>query len=145
MNPRPDKLGLDKPSTITIGTFEGFHYVIQAGDKQGGKMPMTVSVTADYPREREVPEKEDDSVKAQKDKTFAEQLQKLDDKLEKEKALGKWTYLVYSYSLDSVMKKRGDLLKKPEPAKKPADTTTDASAPSEDPLKGVLDVPPADK
>jgi hypothetical protein len=64
-----------------------------------------------FPRERQAEEGEEESVKAQRDKEFADALKKKDEKLSKEQAFGKWTYKVSSWTLDSVLKKRSELLK----------------------------------
>lgn len=122
VNPDDAALGLDTPTTIAIQTFEGFHYHITAGDKTNSSIPMRVTVTADYPRERTPAEGEDETVKATKDKEFADTLKTRDEKLAKEKALGSWTYRVSSWTLDSILKNRSDLVKakeepKPEEAK----------------------------
>jgi len=87
--PDLSKLGLDNPTTIVVETFEGFRYEIQAGDKQDSNYPMSFRVQAIYPREREAVEGEDESVKAEQDKAFADTLKTRDEKLEKEKACEK--------------------------------------------------------
>jgi hypothetical protein len=111
VNVDESKAGFDKPTIITIRTFDDFNYKIQAGQKEGDKYPMRVEVSASYARERQAPEDEDESVKAEKDKSFAAALKTRDEKLEKEQAFSNWTYLVSSWTLDSVLKKRGDLVK----------------------------------
>jgi hypothetical protein len=135
------QLGLDRPTLVAIDTFEGFHYDIKAGEKQDGKIPMRVAVKANYARERAAAEDEDESVKTQKDKEFADTLKTRDEKLQKEQALEQWTYLVSSWTLDSVLKKRGDLLKEREPEDKPEDESGDAAAMPADPVEGLLDLP----
>jgi hypothetical protein len=117
-------LGLDKPTRIVIETFDGFHYEIQRGAKQEEQYPLRVTVRGDYPRERAAVEGEDEAGKLAKDKEFTETLKTRDEKLAREKSLEKWTYLVPSWTLNSVVKKRADWVKpkedkpveEPEPA-----------------------------
>jgi len=132
------EFGLDQPRRILIETFDGFKYDIAAGSPIEGKIPMRVAVKGTYPRERDVAEDEDESVKTQKDKEFADTLGTLDEKLESEQALEKWTYLVSSWTLDSVLKKRADLVKEKEEEEAPV-----APEPVVDPLEGILDIPTA--
>lgn len=109
--------GMDAPTEVAIETFDGFNYSLRVGAQQGDAYALVVGVEGSFPRERQAEEGEEDSVKAQRDKEFADALQKKDEKLSKEKALGKWTFKVSSWTLDSVLKNRSDLLKeKAEPA-----------------------------
>ena len=128
---------MDTPTRIEIETFEGFNYVIEAGDKDAGNIPLRVGVKGTYPREREAAEDEDESVKVEKDKDFALTLKTRDEKLEKEQAFGQWTYTVSSWTLDSLLKKRGELVKEKEPEEEPA------PAEPVDPVEGLLDLPSA--
>jgi len=60
-------------------------------------------------------EKPEDKAKA--DKEFADNLKRWQDKLATESAFGKWTYQVASWTVDPLLKKRGELLEE-----KPAET-----------------------
>jgi len=139
VDPDAARLGLERPVLVRIETFEGFDYEIKVGTKSDSTLPLRVAVQATYPREREASEDEDASVKTQKDKEFADTLKTRDDKLAKEQALEKWTYRVSSWSFDSVLKKRGDLVKEKEP-EEPQPGTTEAPA---DPVESLLNLPPA--
>jgi len=88
------KLGLDKPTTLTIETFDGFFYEIKGGSKQEEMYPLRVAVKGRYPRERAAVEGEDESVNLQQDKEFADTLKTRDEKLAQEKSFEQWTYLV---------------------------------------------------
>ena len=57
-----------------------------------------------------------------RDKEFADKNKKLDEKLATEKGYENWTYLVSSWTLDSVLKDRGQLLVEKKPETKPGDT-----------------------
>jgi len=110
--------GMDAPTEVSLETFDGFSYNLRVGAKQGDAYALVVGVEGGFPRERQTEEDEEETVKAQRDKEFAEALKKKEDKLSSERALGKWTFKVSSWTLDSVLKNRSDLLK--EKAEEPA-------------------------
>ncbi len=136
------RLGLERPTVVRIETFEGFSYELKAGTNQDGNLPLRVAVKATYPRERPAVEGEEASVKAQKDKEFADTLKSRDQKLAKEQPLEKWTYQVSSWTLDSVLKKRGDLLKEKAAEEKAAEEKPEAPAePASNPVEGLMPIP----
>lgn len=119
---KPEELGLDKPVVITVETFEDFTYVLKTGAKTNDNYPLAVSVTANIPAERTPGKDEKPEDKARLDKEFGEKKQKLADRLAQEKNLGKWTYLVSSWTFDSLLKDRSYWIaeKKKEEEEKPA-------------------------
>jgi hypothetical protein len=121
---KPEQLGLDKPTVVTVGTFDNLTYTVKVGQKTNDAYPLTVSVAAAFPKERTPAKDEKPDDKAKLDKEFKESQKKLEDKLAQEQAYGKWIYLVSSWSVDPVLKERGQLMveKKEEPKKdeKPA-------------------------
>jgi hypothetical protein len=125
---KPEQLGLDKPTVVTVETFDDFTYNIKVGAKTNDNYPITLTVSAQFPKERATAKDEKPDEKAKLDKAFVEDQKKLQDRLTQEKAYEKWTYLVMGYSLDSILKERGQLLqeKKEEPKKddKPPGTAT---------------------
>lgn len=123
-NPDAKSLGLDNPTKVVIKTFGGFTYTIKVGDKLNGDYVMTVAVNGEHAREREPGKDEKPEDKKRLDKEFADNLKAFDDKLAKEKKFEGWTYKVSSYTLDSVLKKRSELLKE----KKEEKGKTDESA-----------------
>jgi hypothetical protein len=124
--------GMDAPTEVTMETFEGFTYTLRVGAKQDDAYALTLTVTGDYPRERKAEEGEEEGIKATRDKEFTDTLKKLDDKLAKEKALAQWTYKVSSWTLDSVLKKRSELLKE-KPAEAAEGETSGAKPEGEEP------------
>lgn len=106
----PEETGLDKPTTIEIETFDGFHYTVKVGNKQDDNYPLTVAVTATLPKERTPGADEKPEDKERLDKEFADKTKKLEEKLATEKAFAGWTYLVSSWSVDSLLKPRSELL-----------------------------------
>ncbi len=110
INKTPEETGLDKPTTIEIETFDGFHYTVKVGSKQDDNYPLTVAVTATLPKERTPGADEKPEDKERLDKEFADKTRKLEEKLTTEKAFAGWTYLVSSWSVDSLLKPRSELL-----------------------------------
>ncbi len=118
----PGSVGLDKPIVATLQTFDGFTYTIKAGAKTNDTYAMTLTVTADLPKERTPGKDEKEEDKTKLDKEFKDKTDKLAEKLASEKKLEGWVFRVSSWTLDSLFKHRGELMveKKEEP--KPGDT-----------------------
>lgn len=124
----PEQAGLDKPTVIKISTFDGFDYTVNVGAKTNENFLLTVAVAGNFPKERPAvaDEKPEDKTKA--DKEFADKLKAQQEKLATEAAFGKWTFQVASWTVESLLKKRSELLEdKPAPAEGGSST----NAPSE--------------
>jgi hypothetical protein len=115
------KLGLDQPTKATIKTAGGFTYEVKLGVADGDNYPLQVSVSADLKKQREAGKNEKPEDKAKLDKEFADKLSKLDEKLKAEQAFAKWTYTVSKWTVDALLKGRGELLaEKKAEEKKPS-------------------------
>lgn len=127
LNPDLAKLGLDQPTKATIKTASGFVYEVKLGKPDGDNYPLQVSVSAELKKEREAGKDEKPEDKAKLDKEFAEKLAKQQEKLKAEQAFGKWTYTVSKWTVDALLKGRGELLadKKAEESK-PAGSATES-------------------
>lgn len=117
--------GVEKPTVVTVETFDNFTYTVKLGGKTNENYPLTLAVVADLPKERSPGKDEKPEDKAKLDKEFTEKLKPLQEKLAKEQPLTKWVYLVPAYSVDTVLKPRKDLLTEI----KPDAGTTNAPAP----------------
>jgi hypothetical protein len=106
----PAQTGLDRPTTIKIGTSDGFAYRISIGAKTNDTYFMTVGVNGDLPKERVAAKDEKPEDKAKLDKEFADRLKKLEAKLTQEKNFEKWTCLVSSWTIEPLLKKRSELM-----------------------------------
>lgn len=126
-NPQADKLGLDKPATLVLETFDGFTYTAKAGTASGDNYPFQIAVAANFPKARTPGKDEKPEDKEKLDKEFAEGQKKLGEKFAADQKFAKWTFLVTKYTLDSVLKSRTDLMveKKDEP--KPAEPKAGAT------------------
>ena len=126
---KPEQTGLDKPTVITLDTFDDFSYTIKIGQKTNDNLPMVVAVSAQIPKERTPGKDEKAADKARLDKEFKDKQKKLEDKLSQEQAYQKWVYLVSNWTFDSLLKDRAQLLveKKEEPKKDEKPAATSAS------------------
>ena len=116
---KPEQLGLDKPTVVTLDTFDNFTYTLKVGQKTNDNYPLLVGVAAQLPKERTPGKEEKPEDKDKLDKQFKEQQKKLEEKLAQEQAFQNWTYLVSSWTLEPLLKNRSQLLveKKEEPKK----------------------------
>ena len=111
LNPDLKALGLDAPVQATIRTASGFTYKFRIGKGESeDAVPVQVSVDAEFQKERVVGKDEKPEDKAKLDKDFKEHLTKQGEKLKSEQAFAKWTVVMKKWSLDSLLKKRGELL-----------------------------------
>jgi len=142
---KPEETGLDKPTTITVDTFDDFTYTVKVGKKSGDGYPITMMVVANFPKER-IPapgEKPEDKSKA--DKAWQDRQKQLDDNLKKAQAYQNWVYVVPGWSLDSLLKNRADLVtEKVEEPKPAAKSDATASKDSTNAPAAATD-PPGDK
>lgn len=113
----PEQTGLDKPTVINLETFDDFNYTVKVGAKTNDNYVLTVTTSATLPKERTPGADEKPEDKERLDKEFKDRQQKLEEKLAQEKKLAKWTYLVSSWTVDSLLKQRAQLFpeKKEEP------------------------------
>jgi hypothetical protein len=100
---QPKDLGLEHPDVVTIATSEGLHYTIRVGKLSGTLYPMTLSVSGEPKVEG---------------KDAAQRRRKLDARLAHERALEGTVLLVEKNRLEDALKKRSELLAKPETKKK---------------------------
>ncbi len=139
---KPDQLGLDKPTVVTLSTFEEFTYSLKVGQKTNDNYPLLVAVAAQLPKERTPGKEEKPDEKDKLDKQFKEQQKKLEEKLAQEQAFQNWTYLVSSWTVDPLLKPRIQLLvEKKEEAKKDVKTSVSTN----DPPKSIEALPPPSK
>ncbi len=117
---KPEDVGMAKPVTATIETFDGFTYTIKIGQGTNDENhPFQVSVTADLPKERVPGKDEKKEDKDKLDKEFKDRMTKLSEKLAQEKALEKWTYVVSKWTIDPLLKARHELLASKKDEAKP--------------------------
>ncbi len=139
--------GLDKPTLVTLDTFDHFTYTLKLGQKTNDNIPMVVAVMAQIPKERTPGKDEKPEDKTRLDKEFKDNQKKLEDKLTQEQGYGKWVYLVSNWTMDSLLKDRKDLLveKKEEPKKDEKPVAADPSKKETSPEPPIEPKPDAEK
>ncbi len=144
---KPELAGLDKPTVVTLNTFEDFTYTIKLGQKTNDNIPMLVTVTAQIPKERTPGKDEKPDDKTRLDKEFKEKQKKLEEKLTQEQAYGKWVYLVSNWTFDSLLKERNQLMveKKEEPKKDEKPVAADPAKTGSTNEPPVVPLPDSDK
>ena len=140
--PQAESFASDKPTLVTLDTFDNFKYALKVGQKTNDNYAIALTVTAELPKERTPVKDEKPEDKTRLDKEFKDNQKKLEDKLAQEKPYEKWVYLVSSWTLDPVLKERSQLLveKKEEP--KPAATTAAATKPADSSVQSGTNAPP---
>jgi hypothetical protein len=138
----PDKTGLDKPLTVTIETFDHFNYTLKIGHKTPeNEYNLSVTVTAEIPAARTPGKDEKPDEKAKLDKEFQEKTKQLQDKLQKEKSLAHWTYLVNNWLVDPFIRDRSQLMVEKKPEKKEAAAPSGATPPPEPAEPDIVPTP----
>lgn len=132
----PGQPGLEKPTVITLGTFDNFTYTLTLGQKTNDNIPLRLTVAAQLAKERTPGKVEKPEDKAKFDQEFKDRQNKLADKLAQEKTFESWTYLVSNWTLDPLLKERAQLLvqQKAEPKqdeKSSASSATNTPPPAE--------------
>jgi hypothetical protein len=138
----PAKTGLDKPLLVTIVTFERFTYTLKIGAKTAeNNYTLNVIAAADFATERTTAKDEKPDDKKKFDQEFQEKLKVRQDKLQQEKSLARWTYLVNNWLIDPLIRNRAQLMVDKKDEKKEA--AASETMPDEKPDAGDLTFPQA--
>jgi Domain of unknown function (DUF4340) len=120
-----DETGLKDPFHVQLITFDGFRYDLFLGKQAPDKgRYLQVKVAADLPPTRtpEAGEKPEDKTK--RDEEFAKKQAGLKQRLEKEKQYEQWIYIVPDYNVETLLKRRDEIVAKPSPSPSPASKPT---------------------
>lgn len=105
----PDK------TTFLISTFDGFQYEIHVGEKNDlNELPLSLKVAGEFQEKRKAGEDESEEDKKKLDEAFAKDLEASKTKLAELKELEGHVFKVRSYIVDSITKKRSELLAEKE-------------------------------
>ena len=117
-DPAKADTGLDHAIVIKADTFDGLSYVLRVGKQVGDNYYVKVAVAGE-PRKTRAPAKgEKAEDKAKNDKEFEERRKQLLEKLERERKLERWTYLVAKNGLDPLLRDRPQLMPEKKKAAK---------------------------
>jgi hypothetical protein len=109
---KPEDAG--RPVVVTAETFDNLTYTVRiAKQKSGEDYLLTVAVAGEPPKMR-VLDKDEKAEKAEqkesRDKDFAENRKRLEQRLARERALAKWTYVVGKKEVEPLLRERSDLV-----------------------------------
>jgi hypothetical protein len=108
---RVEITGLDEPLRAEIDTFDGLRYKVKVGrPTEEDHYHLKVSLDANLSKERIAAEDETPELKEILDAEHQARLEQLQKKLNEEKAFESWTYLVSKWTIDPLLKVRGDFL-----------------------------------
>lgn len=122
---RLEALGLTQPTVAVFETFDGFTYTLRIGQKTNDAYAVMVAVKADLPQERPAAKDEKPEDKDKLDKEFKAKQESLKQKLSQEEAFENWVYMVSTWTVESLLKERHQLLEEKKEEQKPP-TSTDA-------------------
>ncbi len=114
-------------TVLTVRTFDGFTYVAKIAPKRDDDYPVSFSISANLAAERTPAKDEKAEDKAKLDKEFKDRQSQLNEKLARESQFTNWVYYVPAFTMDSLLKTRGELL---------ADVQKDESPTNEPPKVG---------
>jgi hypothetical protein len=132
---KPEQTGLDKPVVVTLQTFDNFTYTLKVGQKTNDNYPVAMTVSAQIAKDRVAGKDEKPEDKTRLDKEFKDAQKKLEDKLAQEKASEKWIYQLSTWSLESLLKERAQLMVEKKDEKKDKDAKGDAADADEPAVK----------
>jgi hypothetical protein len=116
-----DETGLNEPFRVQLTTFDGFKYDFAIGKSGPDKTRYVKFLVAAQLNTTRTPEPNENAEdKKKKDQEFDTKIAELRQRLENEKKLEQWVYLVPDWNLDQVLKRRDEILAKPSPTPAPA-------------------------
>ena len=126
-----NETGLNEPFNVTLKTVDGSTYNLLLG-KEGPEKArfLQLNVSADLPATRTPEPNENANDKKARDEEFDKRNAKLKEQLQTEKQFEKWVYLVPGYSIQSLLKRRDEIVTKPQPTPTPSPVPTPIPAPA---------------
>lgn len=114
--------GMTRPVTVRAETFDGLNYTLRIGGKAAeNRVFIALSVTGEPASERKARKGETAGEKKKQDKAFSEDRSRLLKKLEWEKKLERWTFLISKSTVEPLLHERAQLMpekKKGDPKKR---------------------------
>ena len=112
-----------KPMVAVAETFDNLTYRIRLAAKKGSDdYYLNVTVAGEPPKKR-VPEKDEKpEERERRDKEFAESLKRLEERIGREKALAKWTYVTAKSAVEPLLRDRPQMTAHKEKKEAPSRT-----------------------
>jgi hypothetical protein len=118
VDPQNTETGLSHAITLRAETFDGLTYTVRVGDRTGDNYYVAVAAAGDPPQSRTPDKGETAEEKAKKDKLFAEDKARLAERLERERRLDGWRYVVGKNAVAPLLRDRAQMLPEKKAAKK---------------------------
>ena len=135
-----EQTGMNQPILAKLETFDGFQYTLRVGGQTNENRYLQVEVDGNFASERTPGADEKPEDKEKLDKEFTDKIAKLREQLKEQEKFEKWTYLVSNWTVDSLLKDRGEFMgeKKAEAEKPEASTPVNLNEPPIDVLPPEL-------
>ena len=100
-----------KPVVAVAETFDDLTYTVRMAKQDTGEDYLVSVTVAGEPPKTRAPEKDEKAdQKERRDKEFAETRKRLEERVARERALSKWTYIVAKKDVEPLLKERADLI-----------------------------------
>jgi hypothetical protein len=125
-----DETGLNEPFRVQLKTFDDFKYDLAIGKSGPDKTRyVKFSVSAEFNPTRTPEPNESPDDKKKKDEEFDKKIRDFRQRLESEKRLEQWVYVVPDWNLDQLLKRRDEIIAKASPTPAPPTPTPAATPP----------------
>lgn len=97
----------EKPMAVVAETFDNLTYRVKLARRKGGDdFYLNFTVSGEPPAKRVAEKDEKPEERERRDKDHAEAMKRLEERIAKEKALSKWTYVVSRSAVEPLLKDR---------------------------------------
>jgi uncharacterized protein DUF4340 len=104
-----------KPVTVTADTFDNLTYTVKLVRGGGDDYLLNFTVAGQPPKQRTPEKDEKPQDKERRDKEYAETLKKLEERVAREQARSKWTYVMESKAVAPLLRERAELVAQKRP------------------------------
>jgi hypothetical protein len=105
----------EKPVTVVAETFDNLTYRLNLAPRKGAdEYSLNVSVSGEPPVKRATEKDEKPEERERRDKDYEERRKRLTERLAKEKALSKWTFVVAKSAVEPMLKDRARMTARKE-------------------------------
>jgi uncharacterized protein DUF4340 len=118
VDPQKTETGLSHAVTLRAETFDNLTYTVRIGDRTGDDYYVAVAVAGEPPQTRTPAKGETAEEKEKKDKAFAEDRVRTVERLQRERALEGWRYVVGKNAIEPLLRDRAQMLPEKKSGKK---------------------------
>ena len=118
VDPQSTETGLSHAVTVRAETFDNVTYTVRIGNKTGDNYYVAVSVAGEPPQSRTPESGETAEEKQKKDKNFADDKARLAERLERERGLDRWRYVVGKNMIEPLLRDHAQMLPEKKTGKK---------------------------